>query len=243
MTSSNPNLVPTIESSALPSPANEWAESTNSMLAHKFKPSTPLDGPAPPGSLPDQGQGGSTLLDSLPAKEDVHRTIGKAAKAILPERVAAYLPVSESELAPPRPPFASQDTDRSNLSNLSTEAQAGSLMPPRADSASTLSTLSSAAPARDGADSQLSTTVHTGGSATPHPVSPLSASPLSKSVERLPVDADGATPPAFTASPRASSLRFARVPAVVERAEHTERGTARAAELARYGRFGRQCRS
>jgi hypothetical protein len=115
--------------------------------------------------------------------------------------IIASAAVSESELAPPRPPFASEDTDRSNLSNLSTEAQAGSLMPPRADSASTLSTLSSAAPARDGADSQLSTTVHTGGSASPHPVSPLPGSPFSKSVERLPVDADGATPPAFTASP------------------------------------------
>jgi len=174
------NLVPTIDSTTLPStPASEWAKSTNNILdAHK--PSTPLDMPGPriPGSFPEENaseqDNGDALLDTakayLPAQDEVQRAMtnaGQTAKAYLPESVAAYFPSSESELKPPRPPFVTDETG-SGLSNLSTEAQAGSLRP-MADSSSTLSLT------RPGTESRnLSTTVHTGTSASPHPVAPLS---------------------------------------------------------------------
>jgi len=206
------NLVPTIESATLPqTPASEWAESTNNIL-NAHKPSTPLDKPGPPipKAFPEEQapeQGGETLVDTakayLPAQEDVQRAMANAAKAYLPERVAAYIPASESELAPPRPPFLTDDTS-SGLSNLSTEAQAGSLMPPLTDSSSTL--YLSRNPTESAGN--LSTTVHTGTPASLHPVSPLPSStdglstphttslaPLSSASEVLSRDFDFPAPP------------------------------------------------
>ncbi|KAF8187613.1 hypothetical protein K438DRAFT_1972754 [Mycena galopus ATCC 62051] len=218
------NLVPTIDSTALPSsPANEWAESTNSML-NTHKPSTPTEMPGPPvpGSFPDE-----TTVErkptQLPAEEDIQRVItnaGQTAKAYLPATVAAYLPSNSSDsevLKPPRPPFAANDTQGSGLSNLSTEAQAGSLLPPLGDSVSTLG--------------NVSTTVHTGTAGSPHPVAPLSPLPsppehspsstppvISKFVEGLP------TPPAHTDSPMPlSSTEEAPFPAPVELSEESGR--------------------
>jgi hypothetical protein len=105
MTTTTPNLVPTIESTALPStPADEWAESTHNMLA-AHKSSTPLEMPGPPvpGAFPEEQapeRSGETLVDTaklyLPAQDDVQRAMtnaGQAAKAYLPQSVASYLRV------------------------------------------------------------------------------------------------------------------------------------------------------
>lgn len=104
---SNPlNLVPNIESTALPStPASEWADSTNGVLAAHVT-STPLDPPGPdvPGAFPGfdaeapATNSEETMVDTakayLPAEADVQRAItnaGQTAKAYLPQGVAAYL--------------------------------------------------------------------------------------------------------------------------------------------------------
>ncbi|KAJ6554622.1 hypothetical protein B0H19DRAFT_1071987 [Mycena capillaripes] len=97
-TQPQPNLVPTIESTAMPTtPADEWAQSTHSVLG-VHKPSTPVDmGPDIPGSWADQppaASGGGTLLDTakgyLPAQDDVQRAmtnVAQAAKGYLPKGV------------------------------------------------------------------------------------------------------------------------------------------------------------
>ncbi|KAJ7133803.1 hypothetical protein C8R46DRAFT_1139818 [Mycena filopes] len=200
------NLVPTIEPTALPStPANEWAESTRGILDAHQKPSTPLDTPDEnpiPGSFPaeraPEPRSEETVLEkakaTVPEEDQVQRAItnaGQAAKGYLPPSVAAYLPSAEStgsdlDLTPPRPPFAA-DT----LSNLSTEAQAGSM-----DSTSTLS----GASARDNA----STLVHTGAPGSPHPVAPLHLPTLGRDSPSRFVE-DLGTPPAV-ASPEPISL-------------------------------------
>ncbi|KAJ7122231.1 hypothetical protein C8R44DRAFT_735937 [Mycena epipterygia] len=174
--------VPTIDSATLPSPADDWAENTNSILgAHKVASTPPLTAPPVPGSFPDEApppqRSGETLMDSarayLPAEDDVQRAmtnVGQTAKAYLPQGMAAYLPsASDADLPPPRPPFMTDD--RAN-SNLSTEAQAGSLRPPLAESVSTITTMS-VPQTPDGADSTLSTTVHTGTTDSLNPVPPL----------------------------------------------------------------------
>ncbi|KAJ7352147.1 hypothetical protein DFH08DRAFT_647085, partial [Mycena albidolilacea] len=98
---------PTIESTALPSPTDEWAQSTHSVLdAHKPTTPPPLDTPGPrfPGSFPHleelasgASRSGETLMDTaktyLPAEDNVQRAItnaAQAAKAYLPSSVAGY---------------------------------------------------------------------------------------------------------------------------------------------------------
>ncbi|KAJ7764388.1 hypothetical protein B0H16DRAFT_444648 [Mycena metata] len=176
------NLVPTIESTVLPStPTNEWATDTNDVLNAHTKPATPLEMPGPPipGSFPDEPapeRSDATIVDTakahIPAEDQVQRAMtnaGQAAKAYLPQSVAAYFPSStssaslDSDLAPPRPPFAAGEGSR--LSNLSTEAQAGSM-------------LSDPSTPREGDrdSANISMMVHTGASGSPHPVAPLSDS-------------------------------------------------------------------
>ncbi|KAJ7186034.1 hypothetical protein C8R46DRAFT_1343126 [Mycena filopes] len=207
MSTPTTNLVPTIESTALPStPANEWAESTRGILDAHQKPSTPLDTPDEnpiPGSFPaeraPEPRSEETVLEkakaAVPEEDQVQRAItnaGQAAKAYLPPSVAAYLPSAEStgsdlDLTPPRPPFAADA-----LSNLSTEAQAGSM--------DSTSTLSGAPSARDNA----STLVHTGAPGSPHPVAPLHLPTLGRDSPSRFVE-DLGTPPAV-ASPEPISL-------------------------------------
>ncbi|KAJ6520994.1 hypothetical protein DFH09DRAFT_1426335 [Mycena vulgaris] len=122
----------------------------------------------------------ATAKSYLPAQDDVQRAMtnaGQTAKAYLPQGVAAYLPSASSEpssdLTPPRPPFA---TDDRASTNLSTEAQAGSIGPPHLDS-----------PDLD----NLSTLVHTGGPASLHPVTPLG----SRFAENLVMPPGLASPP------------------------------------------------
>ncbi|KAJ7791529.1 hypothetical protein B0H13DRAFT_792423 [Mycena leptocephala] len=225
------NLVPTIQSTALPTmPAREWAESTHNKVLETQKPSSPLHTPdlRIPGSFleePEPGagsSGGETLFDTakryLPAQDDVQRALthaGQAAKGYLPQSVASYLPSSSSsdtELTPPRPPFATRTSDTgSALSNLSTQAQAGSL-PPLGDSQSTLSAAADKYNDTDTVSTNLSTRVHTGRSASPHRVAPLSR-PTTPS--RFVEDLSSVTPPAH-----ASSLEndFA-APAAVDRSK------------------------
>ncbi|KAJ7852802.1 hypothetical protein B0H14DRAFT_3656738 [Mycena olivaceomarginata] len=132
---------------------------------------------------------GKTLLDTaktyLPAEDNVQRAItngAQAAKAYLPSSIAGYLASSsDSELPPPRPPFASEGMGGSALTNLSTEAQAGSL-----DSASTVSAAQNPIDASLG---NLSTTVHTGTAASLHPVAP--SDPVAPTPPPAPFD----TPP------------------------------------------------
>ncbi|KAJ7603691.1 hypothetical protein DFH06DRAFT_328535 [Mycena polygramma] len=228
------NLVPTIESTVIPStPASEWAKSTTGELDAQ-KPSTPGDvGPPVPGFFPDEptprsiggggggdgdgdgkedaagggGAGAGGLVETakgyLPAQDDLQRALtnaGQAAKEWMPSSVAAYFPSSESveepDLAPPRPPFASDNREQSvsGLSDLSTQAQAGSL-----DSASTSTLPLPHSSATTDSTDNISTTVHTGGADSPHPVAPLGAGAQSESrfVEALPVSdspAGSATP-------------------------------------------------
>ncbi|KAF7369623.1 hypothetical protein MVEN_00293100 [Mycena venus] len=175
--SKNTNFVPTIESTALPStPAKEWAEKINGILdAHK--PSTPFDARPPP--IPGTGSEEATGIQPHPgAGERSAAPAGRTAK--VDPKAAAYLASFDpDDLQPPRPPFATDDTGsvKSGLSNLSTEAQAGSLRHLGAgDSSSTLG-----AGAQSDAEN-LSTIVHTGTPGSPHPVAPLSR--LVKSSER-----------------------------------------------------------
>ncbi|KAJ7117273.1 hypothetical protein C8R43DRAFT_934733, partial [Mycena crocata] len=169
------NLVPTIDSAALPkTPAGEWADSTHEILsAHSVATPSEAPGPNVPGSFPDEyvppntaaggnstttGGGGSSIIDTakayLPAQEDIQRVMasaGQTAMAYLPQGVAAYLPSesdADKQMTPPRPPFVNED---SAMRKLSTEAQAGSLHPPLGDSLSTLSV---------GKDSSLSVADH-----------------------------------------------------------------------------------
>jgi hypothetical protein len=108
-TTSAPNLVPTIESTALPTtPADKRAQSTNDILEAHPKASTPGTSGTPiPGSFsdppaPDKSrEGAEMLLDSaktyLPAQDDIQRAMtnaGQKAKAYLPQSVASYLRAS-----------------------------------------------------------------------------------------------------------------------------------------------------
>ncbi|KAJ7511365.1 hypothetical protein B0H11DRAFT_2215194 [Mycena galericulata] len=225
------HFVPTIDSATLPkTPADEWAENTNSMLSgargeesSNYSPQMQKQGREIPGSFPEEQQtngnasaNGGTLLDSaktyLPAQDDMQRAMtgaGQAAKSYLPPSVAAYLPSSSSspqstsvpeetdpDLAPPRPPFAaaSRDTSASTLTNASTEAQAGS---PRPDSFSSSTTSFAPTATMASLDSHttnmtnLSTTVHTGGPSSPHPVRPLAVPTANTGISSRPVSAAG----------------------------------------------------
>ncbi|KAJ7057346.1 hypothetical protein C8F01DRAFT_1151762, partial [Mycena amicta] len=152
-TQPQPNLVPTIESSMLPStPAHEWAEKMTGELdtsAERVGAQAPKNREElVPGSYPGEreDEGGETLM---PAEEDVQQTItsvGQMVKDMLPEALKAYLPsTSPPSSATPAattnaPPFLNEstavDSRTSTTTNLSTEAQAGSLLPPRLDSES-----------------------------------------------------------------------------------------------------------
>ncbi|KAJ6528713.1 hypothetical protein DFH09DRAFT_1412623 [Mycena vulgaris] len=165
--------------------AAQGAQNTNGILdAHET--TTPPENaeenvpgwfPDEPAGAPAAAQSGETLLATakayLPAQDDVQRAMtnaGQMAKAYLPQGVAAYLPSSSesnSDLTPPRPAFATHDRASTNLS---TEAQAGSIGPPHLDSPST-STTTLSTPSAD--LENLSTLVHTGGPASLHPVTPL----------------------------------------------------------------------
>ncbi|KAJ7051444.1 hypothetical protein C8F01DRAFT_1174579 [Mycena amicta] len=158
-TQAQPNLVPTIESSMLPStPAHEWAEKMTGELdtsAERVGAQAPKNREElVPGSYPGEREeeedaaGGETLM---PAEEDVQQTItsvGQMVKDMLPEALKAYLPSSsppssttpQSAASTNTPPFLNEstavDSRTSTTTNLSTEAQAGSLLPPRLDSES-----------------------------------------------------------------------------------------------------------
>jgi len=153
----------------------------------------------------------------LPAEEDVQRAItnaGQTAKAYLPQSMAAYLPsASDSDLPPPRPPFAILTDDRAD-SNLSTEAQAGSLRPPLPDSIST-STVS-VAQTPDGAESTLSTTVHTGTAESLNPIPPLVRSKFTE---------EFVTPPGLSLTESPDALSSSSMTAFVP-PSHSEGGPA-----------------
>ncbi|KAJ6517089.1 hypothetical protein DFH09DRAFT_250560, partial [Mycena vulgaris] len=168
------NPVPSIDSTALlQTPADKGAQNTNSILeAHETATQNV------PGSFAEEHaavRSGETLMATakayLPAQDDVQRVMtnaGQTAKAYLPQGVAAYLPPAStgpsSDLTPPRPPFATPDRASTNLS---TEAQAGSIGSPHLESPSP-SVLSTPNADLD----NLSTLVHTGGPASLHPVTP-----------------------------------------------------------------------
>ncbi|KAJ7369163.1 hypothetical protein DFH08DRAFT_1071669 [Mycena albidolilacea] len=129
--------------------------------------------------VPRRRNSGSTLLDTtngktyLPTPDDVQHavtSVGQAAKTYLPPSLAALGVVLESRNRPRSSPADVPVTDDSALRTPSTEAQAGSLLPPRVDSLSS----SAAASVSDADSGNLSTVVHTGGTASPHPVPPLS---------------------------------------------------------------------
>ncbi|KAJ7108004.1 hypothetical protein C8R43DRAFT_1044451 [Mycena crocata] len=113
-----PNLVPTISSGALPTPAIEWAEDMNDILgAHITRTPVGTPGPSVPGgfsalSEPDGAQDASLLETAkayLPAQDVMQRALGNA-KAYLSEEVGAYFPdiTNRSSTSLPR-----QDTSES----------------------------------------------------------------------------------------------------------------------------------
>ncbi|KAJ6516542.1 hypothetical protein C8R47DRAFT_1312984 [Mycena vitilis] len=154
-TSSAPNMVPAIASTALPStPASEWAEGMNDILgSHVTRTPVTTPGPAVPGGFPahlepdpqpvlskkdsvkeaGQGQGGGQDGSLIETAQAYLPTLATA-KAYLPQGVAAYLPspeplTSEASL-PPLPP-----------SNASLAASSSSVSVPTSASASSTSTL------------------------------------------------------------------------------------------------------
>ncbi|KAJ7605441.1 hypothetical protein DFH06DRAFT_1252837 [Mycena polygramma] len=155
-TSSAPNMVPAIASTALPStPASEWAEGMNDILgSHVTRTPVTTPGPAVPGGFPahlepdpqpalstekdpvnGQGQGQAqdgSLLESAQAYLPTLAT----AKAYLPQGVAAYLPspeplTSEASL-PPLPPSSS--TLAASSVSASASASSASTLPTTIDS-------------------------------------------------------------------------------------------------------------
>ncbi|KAJ7464097.1 hypothetical protein FB451DRAFT_1179936 [Mycena latifolia] len=195
-TTANITRAPTID--ALPqTPADEWAERTNSMLGAQ-EGDTP--GRDMPGAFPQEPAREPAAAPAAPTRSGMPRPDdGQGGRKAYLRACASTLPPAQLtfhaaaqadavdldlDLAPPRPPFAAHSANRDSVnSNLSTEAQAGSIGPPRLDSESTLS----AADTLDSvADSNLSTRVHTGGPASPHPVAPLpTPAPGSRFAEAL----------------------------------------------------------
>ncbi|KAJ6517079.1 hypothetical protein DFH09DRAFT_1332556 [Mycena vulgaris] len=159
-TTSNPAL--SIDSAALPqTSADEWAQNTNGILdAHETATQNVK------GSFTEEhaaARSGETLMAKaksyLSAQDDVQRAMTKAGQA-------RRRPSSSAEPSPnltsPRPPFATPDR---TCTNLSAEAQAGSIGPPHLDSPS---------PSTPNADlDNRSTLVHTSGPASLHPITPL----------------------------------------------------------------------
>ncbi|KAJ6540442.1 hypothetical protein B0H19DRAFT_1077848 [Mycena capillaripes] len=146
--------------------AKEWTDKINHTLdAHK--PSTPLDAKPPILEI------GSGEAGKMQARVGAERTMFPASRTKVDPRAAAYLASFDSysdKVRPPRPPFATDDigSAQSGLSNLSTEAQAGSLR--RLGAGESSPTLGTTTQSTD----NLSTIVHTGTPGSPHPVAPLS---------------------------------------------------------------------
>ncbi|KAJ7656173.1 hypothetical protein DFH06DRAFT_1200359 [Mycena polygramma] len=133
-------------------------------------------GPSVPGSFTNESKVGEVKGGG---------GVAETVKGSMAQSFAHRLPSSEAEpsLTPPRPPFASV------MSNLSTQAQAGSMY----SSAST-ATLNS---------DNLSTMVHTGGTHSPHPVRPVCESKLHDSLDS----------PAVSATPSVSDISPSGAPA------------------------------
>ncbi|KAJ6517346.1 hypothetical protein C8R47DRAFT_1087082 [Mycena vitilis] len=145
--STNPatNLVPAIGSAVVPTiPADTKGPPDTQ------KSTAPVDvGPNVPESFTQESEDGELKEGGA---------VVKTGKDSMPQNLADNIPSADGEpqLTPPRPPFAPV------MSNLSTQAQAGSIY----SSAST-ATLNS---------DNISTMVHTGGTHSPHPVRPLGES-------------------------------------------------------------------
>ncbi|KAJ7463961.1 hypothetical protein FB451DRAFT_1042618 [Mycena latifolia] len=90
------NLVPTIESTALPStPATDWAANTHDVLAHTDGSAMQTPDPSMPGAFPeDTSSTGELRVESyLPAEADVQSaltSVGQAAKAYVPRQISGY---------------------------------------------------------------------------------------------------------------------------------------------------------
>ncbi|KAJ6517322.1 hypothetical protein C8R47DRAFT_1086985 [Mycena vitilis] len=145
--STNPatNLVPAIGSAVVPTIPADTKGSPDTQ-----KSTAPVDvGPNVPESSTQESEDGELKEGGA---------VVKPGKGSMPQNLADNIPSADGEpqLTPPRPPFAPV------MSNLSTQAQAGSIY----SSAST-ATLNS---------DNISTMVHTGGTHSPHPVRPLGES-------------------------------------------------------------------
>ncbi|KAJ6540447.1 hypothetical protein B0H19DRAFT_1239717 [Mycena capillaripes] len=149
-----------------PTLAKQWTEKINH-IPDAHKPSTPLDAKPPPIPKTSSGEAGK-----MQARAGAERTMFPASQMKVDPRAAAYLASFDSysdKVRPPRPPFAADDigSAQSGLSNLSTEAQAGSLRHLGASDSSTHGTTTQSA-------ENLGTIMHTGTPGSPHPVAPLS---------------------------------------------------------------------
>ncbi|KAJ7605695.1 hypothetical protein DFH06DRAFT_1384922 [Mycena polygramma] len=143
------------------------------------------------------GQEGGGLVETaksyLPGEDDgpfdiliaVFRPLtnaGQAAKGWLPTRVAAYFPSSEEPSTSTSDPSVASEAN--TTSALSTLAEADSLGS-TASSTTTPSTQSQSRPTSDSDD--ISTTVRTTGSDSPHPIAPLAlGASESRFIEALP---------------------------------------------------------
>ncbi|KAJ6530628.1 hypothetical protein B0H19DRAFT_1082360 [Mycena capillaripes] len=165
--SNNTNLVPTIESTSLPStPAKEWVEKINHTLdAHKL--SMPLEARPPP--IPGTG----LEAGKMQAHPGAERTMFPVSQTKVNPGAAAYLGavirlLLQRPTPTPAPIRRRRHRQRSKRAgNLSAEAQAGSLRYLGAGDSSALGTTTQSA-------ENLSTIVHTGTPGSPHPVAPLS---------------------------------------------------------------------
>ncbi|KAF7305590.1 hypothetical protein HMN09_00812200 [Mycena chlorophos] len=220
------NLVPTIESTMLPStPASEWAVKTGGVLAesaervHKQAPQDAVE--LVPGSYPGaaeeelvpgaQPSVSEAVEQVLPDEETVQTTItsmGQRVKEMLPGALKAYLPGSNPPSSAPStdsPPFLTEPapTTDSLSTNLSTEAQAGSILPPRLDSMAEEPSLRGAplgeATMSSTVSTNVSTMVHTGTSKSPNPISPAAPVPIDD------VQSGFATPPKFALGQNANT--------------------------------------
>ncbi|KAJ7618993.1 hypothetical protein B0H17DRAFT_1188654 [Mycena rosella] len=113
------NLVPTIDSAALPStPATEWAANTNDILFYSDGSAVQTPGPAIPGAFPEElstatGSNGEAhiLKTYLAAEADVQRALtnaAQAAKVYLPQQVAEYFGVGSLPSKAPLSPGISE---------------------------------------------------------------------------------------------------------------------------------------
>ncbi|KAJ7602923.1 hypothetical protein B0H17DRAFT_1222655 [Mycena rosella] len=118
------NLVPTIDSAALPStPATEWAANTNDILFYSDGSAVQTPGPAIPGAFPEElstatGSNGEAhiLKTYLAAEADVQRAltnVAQAAKAYLPQQVAEYFGAVAVGSLPSKAPLSPGISERS----------------------------------------------------------------------------------------------------------------------------------